>query len=735
MPSPTVTYESDSRIVLSPVYALSLGPRGELVELEVGPEGETRHQMLAPEAATDLWRVRYADGQVAFSGNLPEPAIEWHEGSSTLTLAYGSDDLAVEVRLVCDAASFALSARVANTSTRTVKYVLLPHALRFSTRGLRRFLFPKTYGVSLGPGFFGRAKRIETGYPGPMDFMHLETDHATLSFHGEQNIADREPFAETDPILVPARLSVGGLRPASSYLGELSHGHNVWIEPGQELTTPVYRISVQQDLVSALDGYAKANGISRTLEDKMPDSWHDFATSIVTHCEVYSADDARRLAVDVPRNATVHYSSYLPNGFDRYYPVHLPPHPSFGTEAELADAMRSTREAGRRTLLYTNYTWWCTDSPMLAEHGNEGLQLREDGSPILEYYYEQTGFTASMWSPVHRAFMIREIERLKEMGCDIVLIDQLSARPFKPPFLTEDAFWDFNEASPRPYAAPQGLADAAKAVADILPLSTEVWDNGPVDYLANWVSQFCGFHVEGLRVEPGRDLTPPVVNRNTVRLDDTTPTMFTTTTGLAGGVSRTRGVLDRFRASNDAAVERDLSFYPLTHHLLHDKTIFTWHDLAVDRSACDARMLAITLLLGFQITYHAGSRGEPAAGRWRRFAERPGRPPRWPDSETSAWLATLTLVAETFPLVGEPLRVYAEVEPDRHAVVYGDVHVLANLAPQPWVLDDAVTVAADGFLVERVAQPQEASERDALVDAACGIVAKDSATRWVWDAG
>lgn len=731
MPAPTITYNRESRCISSSSYEFSLGLRGELVGLRVGPDTGNRHEMLDPAASTDLWRIRYADGQVAFSGNLPEPEVTWDDTSSTLNLAYESDDLAVEVRLACGATSVALSARVGNRSARVVKYIFVPHALRFSTKRLRRFLFPKTYGVSLGPGFFARAKRIETGYPGPMDFMHLETDDATLSFRGEQNIAGREPFSDADPFLVPARLAVGGLRPASASLGELSHGHHVWLERGDEIVTPTYRITVEQDLVSALDGYARANGISRTLDEKMPDEWHDFARSIVAHCEVYSADDARRLAHDVPRNTTVHYSSYLPNGFDRYYPVHLPPHPSFGTEDDFADAMRSTREAGRRSLLYTNYTWWCTDSPMLAEHGRQGLQLREDGSPILEYYYEQTGFTASMWSAVHRDFMMREIERLTEMGCDMVLIDQLSARPFKPPFLTEDAFWDFNEACPRPYGAPQGLADAAKAVSKIVPLSTEVWDNGPVDYLANWVSQFCGYHVEGLRVEAGLGVARPASSEEAVRLDDAAPTMFTTTTGLTGGAPRARGVLESLRTWASPSVQRDLSFYPLTHHVLHDKAVFTWHDLAVERSASDSRMLAITMLLGFQITYHAGSRGEPAAGRWRRFAERPGRPPRWPDEETSAWLATLTLIAETFPLVAEPLRDYAEVEPDRHAVVYGDVHILANLSTEPWVVDGNVTIAPDGFLLERVA-PAAGSD-PAVVTAACGVVADGDAVRWVWD--
>lgn len=730
MPSPTVTYDRESARISSSSYELSLGRHGELVGLRVGPEHGARREMLEPGASTDLWRVRYADGQIAFSGNLPEPVVAWNDTSSTLNLAYMSDDLAVEVRLVCNATSVAMSARVVNTSARIVKYIFLPHALRFSTRGLRRFLFPKTYGVSLGPGFFARAKRMETGYPGPMDFMHLETDDATLSFRGEQNIAEREPFSDAEPFLVPARLSVGGLRPASSYLGELSHGHHVWLEHGEEITTPTYRISVQQDLVSALDEYASANGISRSLEEKMPGSWKDFARSIVAHCEVYSADDARRLARDVPPNTTVHYSSYLPNGFDRYYPVHLPPHPSFGTEDEFAAAMRSAREAGRRTLLYTNYTWWCTDSPMLVEHGNRGLQLREDGSPILEYYYEQTGFTASMWSPVHREFMMREIERLTEMGCDMVLIDQLSARPFKPPFLTEDAFWDFNAACPRPYAAPQGLADAAKAVSRVVPLSTEVWDNGPVDYLTNWVSQFCGFHVEGLRVEEGVDIARPASPAEAVRLDNTAPTMFVAATGLAGDAPRTGVVLDRFHAANGPAAERDVSFYPLTHHILHDKAAFTWHDLAVERSASDARMLTITMLLGFQITYHAGSRGEPAAGRWRRFAERPGRPPHWPDEETSAWLATLTLIAETFPIVAEPLRDYAEVEPDRHAVVYGDVYVLANLSNEPWAVDANVSIAPDGFLLERAAQR---GVQNATVDSACSVLTDGDAVRWLWE--
>ena len=87
MPAPTVTYDRESRCISSSSYEFSLGPRGELVGLRVGPDNGNRHEMLDPAASTDLWRIRYADGQVAFSGNLPEPEVTWDDTSSTLNLA------------------------------------------------------------------------------------------------------------------------------------------------------------------------------------------------------------------------------------------------------------------------------------------------------------------------------------------------------------------------------------------------------------------------------------------------------------------------------------------------------------------------------------------------------------------------------------------------------------------------------------------------------------------------
>ncbi len=717
MPSSTANYDPATRIALTDSCLVELGPRGELVR--IGPratDGSVAVVLAAPGA--DLWRARLANGQIAFASDFGEPSFGWDQSGQALTVSYDGTHIRVAVTFVFRDSSVGLRATISNRGREPVKYFFLPHSLSFGVDDLRQFLFPKTYGVRLSRGFFERRRRIETGYPGPMDFMYLDTGRGCIAFRGEQPIRDRTPFSPSEPCLVPARLAVRGVKHGSTVRGEVSHGHNVWVREGESFQTPLYWIDVGLSLDDALGRYRASNTVSRTLGEKLPDSYERFRRSIVVHSEVESAGEAERLAERLPRNATVHYSSYLPNGFDRYYPVHLPPRPDFGTEDDFGRAMRVTRESGRRTLLYTNYTWWCTDSPMLAEHGGKGLQLREDGAPILEYYYEQTGYTASMLAPIHRDHMLREITRLRDLGCDVVLIDQLSARPFKPPFLTEDSFWDFNDACPVPYGAPQGLADAAKAVSAIVPLSTEVWDNGPVDYLANWVSQYCGYWVEGLRVEEG--LHDPMSLPFAASGYGTT--LFARESGLAAGPSRTLEALERFRRAGSPLPSRDVSFYPLALKLLHETAAFTWHDLAADRSVGEERMLTLSLLLGFQLIYHAGSRGEPVRDHWKMFARRAGQDPQWPDEPTRRWLDTLALIADSFPAVGEPLRFFEEAEPDRYVAAYGEIHVLANLTDDPWEIGTGMLIAGNGFLLELV--------RDHTVARACALL---DSNRWVWD--
>jgi hypothetical protein len=250
-----------------------------------------------------------------------------------------------------------------------------------------------------------------------------------------------------------------------------------------------------------------------------------------------------------------------------------------------------------------------------------------------------------------------------------------------------------------------------------------VWDNGPIDYLSNWVTTFCGYWVTGIDVEPAVEgfANFPAAHGGTIFEPDRALSEATLDPDLAD--------ISGFEAGAPMAeLSKDVGFFPLAHLLMHESSAFTWHDLAIDRSVSDRRMLAITLLLGFQMIYQAGSRGEPSRDHWQMFAERERPAPEWPDEPTGVWLETLAYIARTFPVVGEPITTFRELAPDRYVSQYGSTRTFANLTKEPWKIGDDLLIAGDGFLVERKHGPATGSTGDRV---RCGTLVGDSGTRWV----
>ena len=636
-------------------YRLQLNRRGSILSLH-GADSE--EPLLAGEPH-DLWRARQNNGLLHFASGCADPDYQWDEAKQTLALAYTGDGLDVTVYLRARPAHVDLWAAITRHHGDVIKYFFLPDRIEFPVDDLNQFLYPYTWGVSLSPAFFEAYKRYSTGYPGPMDFMHLDSTRGQLSLYGIQPVRDRTPYADDEPLLVPGRLEVSGVRRAGPPHGALGHGWNVWIEAGTTFTTPRYRLAVGDTWLESVRAYGEANEITRTLAEKTRALTETLKQSYIVKFEKDTFAEMRDTLEQLPAPAVVHFAGYLPNGFDRFYPKHLPINPEVGTGEDFAALCQRANELGHLVMPYTNYTWWCYDTPYLAEHGEAALQKRVDGYPILEHYYEQIGYTASQWSPIHQRIMFDEVETLRDYGIHILSVDQMAARPFRPPFMTEDYWWDHNPACPTPTGAIQGIADAAKRLDEMLPLSTEVWENGPVDYLVNWCMQFCGFHIAGV---PGAG----------AQLNEAGA-------GGAGG---------------------DVRFAPLIHALAHDKTIFTWHDLAPATSAWNDYRLSLSLLLGFQLIYVEGARGEHARAHRKLFsAQRPPDAAHWPDADTREWLDWLhqlsTHVVSRY--LGQPLHAFRYLTPQVAEALYGEVTITANLGDAPHALSDDITIAPNGF--------------------------------------
>jgi hypothetical protein len=133
--------------------------------------------------------------------------------------------------------------------------------------------------------------------------------------------------------------------------------------------------------------------------------------------------------------------------------------------------------------------------------------------------------------------------------------------------------------------------------------------------------------------------------------------------------------------------------------LAHDKTIFTWHDLAQETSTWNDYRLSLSLLLGFQLIYVEGSRGEPMRAHRNLFAHYQPDDADWPDAATLDWLnwlhrLSITVVSQ---YIGQPLERFDYLADDVMRATYGPMTITANLGAAPYRLTDTVLISGEGF--------------------------------------
>ncbi len=385
------------------------------------------------------------------------------------------------------------------------------------------------------------------------DFMHLDSAHGRAALYRVQPRTTSLPWAAAaspDAIFVPGELGCGG----DERGGTCEHAFHTYVAAGATWRTPAVRMTLGTPVYDDLACYAAANGLTRPLADKLaPDTLARLKRAPLLYLRGTCREKNAALE-RLPVPTLVHFADYLKGGFDKEYPDHLPPHPSFGTPDELRAFLARARTMGHLVSPYTNPTWWCDDpkGPTFAREGDAPLLKGLDGKPRHERYHDNTGWTITLWHPaVQAANRVTVHQFTREFPVDILFQDQCGARGWH---------YDTNPAAPRPYAYSEGMIAMNDEDSRIVPLGTE---NG-WDRVANYQ---------------------------------------TLLSGLSWGLVPTEHGPAWARLFKTAYPADTWEIFPLALALMHDKAIFLHHDLG--QFVTNDQVLSWTLGLGYSLSFRA----------------------------------------------------------------------------------------------------------------------------------
>ncbi len=471
-----------------------------------------------------------------------------------------------------------------------------------------------------------------TPYPaGFADFQHVDTRDGSVSVFGVQPM-NNPPWTGTAKhaaIFVPGSLACGG----DEQGGWADRSFAAYVTPGGSWASPIVRLSVGHTAPDDLRAYCEANLIVRRLEDKMkPDVLAKFRQSVMVYYAGNARDKIDNLS-RLPVPTLIHFADYLHGGFDKQYPDHLPPIPSFGTPAEFRDFFDRAHALGHLVMPYTNPTWWCDHpkGPTFERCGDAPLSKQADGRPYYEKYGNNDGWAITFWHPDVQAANRKTVRQFTdEYPVDVLFQDQCGARGW---------VWDYNPASPTPAAYTDGLLSQVAEDSRTKPLSTE----GGWDRAANYESQLCG-------------MAWSILPRS----------------GFGEALSS--------RYSPDT-----WEVFPLAEYIAHDKTSMIFHDLG--QFVTDRPTLAWALGLGFCMSYTTGANSlkSDSVRHWLLWLDRIQK-------SVCARYVGQPVVSFTHDHA-HPL---APSDEGLISAKYGPVGLSVSLGPKPRAVDDLV-LAPYGF--------------------------------------
>ena len=486
--------------------------------------------------------------------------------------------------------------------------------------------------------YLERASRFGSSFA---DFIGLRFAKSPLSIYSVQPM-NYEPWAgkqDISKIFVPAEQFCGG----SAEGGWISRKFFLFSADGQKCDAPAVRFRFASPEES-LEAFNHDNLLNRTLADKLPaDLFEKLKIAVMYKMEGFCYYYGKNLRY-IPYPGLIHYDRHLLHGYDKGYPDQQPCNEKiFGTHEEYREFIHNLRAQGHLLMPYSNSTFWGERprSETFKREGNAGLVRIDRAGKKLRwenYTYtdkEKGGYPATMWHPVIRKANARTVTQFsKEYPCDILFQDQYGARPLP--------LYDFNAASPTPYAVIAGYINQTLEDSKRIPIATE----GGLSHLMNSESMFFG---------------------------------------LGFGVIPTRQRGSEQKDYNFIYPTESWRLYPLIQRLGHDKVILRNHN----HQGFDQydRSLSVTLAIGFSINYNTK--------KWGAFSY--GLP------EEQAWTRYLAAVQREVvgPTVGKKLVSFEHIRQHGNnagyiRAQYGETVIIANLDPE--ALDiEGVTIMPYGY--------------------------------------
>ncbi|MDR2849415.1 MAG: hypothetical protein LBW77_02585, partial [Verrucomicrobiota bacterium] len=474
------------------------------------------------------------------------------------------------------------------------------------------------------------------------DFMHLDSAAGAAALYRVQPRTVKQPWdAALTPseIFTPGFLGCGG----DERGGFCDHAFSAHVKPGETWRTPAVRMTLGTPIRDALARYADANALTRPLADKIaPAALARLKQSVLLYLPGSCREKDTALS-RLPVPTLIHFADYLKGGFDKEYPDHLPPPPSFGTPDELRAFFARARAMGHLISPYTNPTWWCDHpkGPSFERAGDAPLLKGLEGKPVYERYNVNDGWTTTLWHPAVQAANRATVRQFtQDFPVDLLFQDQCGARGW---------LYDTNPASPTPAAYTEGMIAMNDEDSRLIPLGTE---NG-WDRVANYQTLLCGLSWGIVPTERGPAW---------VRL---------------------------LKATHPADT---WEIFPLALALMHDKAVFMHHDLG--QFVTNERVLTWTLGLGYSLSFAASpaSLAQDAPREWFAWLDRLQK------SVCARYLGEPLRDfkhdrAPLFAAGGDPRR---KSDDGTLRAAYGDVRLLCNLGDVPRAVE-GTPLPAYGF--------------------------------------
>lgn len=309
------------------------------------------------------------------------------------------------------------------------------------------------------------------------DFSHFEFDTSKFAAYSVQP-AIPENFGGKNP-LMPIFTGFKG-NDEGAVVGRI---FPMRIQSSQTLETPTTRILFGKNLVRSAKSFSGDNKILKKLNDKGDAAFlKKFKEYPIIRIEALNISMTKDVAEKVPHPSIIHIFTYMRGNFDRQYPDHFPPRPSYATPESLREFIDFVHSKGSLFMPYMNNTWWCDNpkGPTFEKHKEAPLLKDEYGKPHKEVYGPNMGYTACMWHPEVLAINSKLITQFTdEYPSDIVFQDQTGSR---------SAAVDFNPASPTINSYMEGLVMSTYLDAKRKPLSTEDGNS----FISDCELQFCG---------------------------------------------------------------------------------------------------------------------------------------------------------------------------------------------------------------------------------------------------